>query len=918
MANELSDDNLMFGGLLREHRFAAGFTQEQLAERSGLSVRSIRNLERGLVGRPHRESIMLLATALGLSPMARAELAREGHQRPEQQLSAIPGAESVLPRQLPPAVPHFTGRSAALKTLTDLIADNGAPGQTVVISAIDGTAGVGKTALAVHWAQHVADQFPDGQLYVNLRGFDPGGSPMPSSDAIRQFLIALGVPAAEIPIGLEAQAAQYRSLLSRRRMLVFLDNARDAEQIRPLLPGSPGCLVLVTSRERLLSLIAAEGAHSLTLDLFTMQEARELLTRRLGADRVSREQLAVDELIRLCARLPLALNILAARAIGEPTRALGDLAGQLRGPDRRLDMLDAGDPVTDVRVVFSWSCRHLSAPAARMFRLLGAVHPGPDVSVQAAASLAGVPLRQARQALEELTGSRLLTEHPVGRFSLHDLLCEYAAEQAKILDSGAERAAALRRVLDHYLHTAFRAARLLAPTRDPITVAAPEPGSAPQDFADDAQALAWMEAEYPVLLGVIAAAVESGFDIHAWQLPWGLSDFLDRRGHWQAYAATQNTGLAAAQRLGDSGAQARARAELGYVHGMLGSYRDADKHLRHAEALYRQLGDRGNEVMMNLRLAHLLGWQDRNAEARDHAMRALEISRAEGRPGTCANALNTLGWYTAMLGGHQEALGYCKEALDLLRSLGDRLGQAATLDSLGYVYRHLGEHRRALDCYQQALRLFSDLGDRYKQSEAFTGLGDTHYAAGNVEAAHECWQQALTILADLDHPDAQTLRGRLAQIPALTAQAAAHLKLSCRCSCLPRFPAVAEDQFRLPRDEQPAGDPRLGRYRRGPRRRRRITHISRITRIGGTYGTTSEPHRTPLRALRHGRRPAGCRPYRHDDELGPRRLDRRVHRTSQPCHRLVAVSALYLDLDDGPPLLAERWQPGALLQQRHQ
>jgi transcriptional regulator with XRE-family HTH domain len=334
MVNELGDDNRMFGGLLRDQRFAAGFTQEQLAERSGLSVRSIRNLERGRVRRPHRESIRLLASALGLSPTARDELAREGHQRPERQSGATPGAESVLPRQLPPGVPHFTGRSAALKALTDLIADNGASGQALVVSAIDGTAGVGKTALAVHWAHRVADQFPDGQLYMNLRGFDSGGPPMQSADALRQFLIALGVPAAQIPIGLEAQAAQYRSLLAGRRMLVLLDNARSAEQVRPLLPGSPGCLVLVTSRERLLSLIAAEGAHSLTLDPFTMQEGRELLARRLGAERVSHERLAVDELIQLCARLPLALNIVAARAIGGPTRPLGDLAGRLRRPVR--------------------------------------------------------------------------------------------------------------------------------------------------------------------------------------------------------------------------------------------------------------------------------------------------------------------------------------------------------------------------------------------------------------------------------------------------------------------------------------------------------------------------------------------------------------------------------------------------------
>jgi tetratricopeptide (TPR) repeat protein len=595
---------------------------------------------------------------------------------------------------------------------------------------------------------------------------------VPPAEAIRGFLDALGVPPAQIPAGLDAQAARYRSLLAGRRVLVLLDNASDAGQVRPLLPGSPGCMVVVTSRTQLLSLAAAEGAYPFTLDLLTVAEARELLTRRLGTGRVSREQRAADELIELCARLPLALNIVAARAASEPVRPLADLARQLRDAHRRLDMLDAGDPVTDLRAVFSWSCQHLSAPAARMFRLLGGVHPGPDISVPAAASLAGVPPAQARQALDELTGARLLSEHPAGRFSFHDLLRAYAAEQ-HALDSDTERRVARHRMLDHYLHTACRAARLLAPTRDPITVASPQPGTAPVDLADDPAALAWLEAEYPVLLAAITLAAESGLDTYAWQLPWALSDFLARRGYWRAYVTTQDTALAAAQRLDDPGAQARARAELGYAHGMLGSYQDAHTHLQQALDLYRQLGDRTSEAIMNLSLAHLAGWQDRNGAARDHARQALEISQAEGHPAAQANALNTIGWYGAILGDHQEALGYCQQALDLLRDLGDRLGQAATLDSLGYIHHHLGHRARALDCYTEALRLFSDLGDRYKEAGTLSSLGDTHHAAGDVAAARECWQQALGILVDLGHPDADTVQGKLGEIASSPGRAGA-------------------------------------------------------------------------------------------------------------------------------------------------
>jgi tetratricopeptide (TPR) repeat protein len=630
-----------------------------------------------------------------------------------------------------------------------------------MISAIDGSAGIGKTALAVHWAHQVAERFPDGQLHVDLRGFDPGCSPLPPSEAIRGFLDALGVPPVQIPASPEALTARYRSLLAGRRMLVLLDNARDASQVRPLLPAAPGCLVIVTSRTRLLSLVAAEGAHPLTLDLLTVAEARELLARRMGARRFSRERDTADELIGLCARLPLALNIVAARAVGEPRLSLAALTGQLRDARHRLDMLDTGDRATDVRAAFSWSCQHVTPPAARMFRLLGGVHPGPNISAPAAASLAGVPLRQARQALAELGVARLVAEQPAGRFSLHDLLRAYAAEQAQALESETERRAALRRVLDHYLHTTCRAALLLAPARDPLTLAAPTPGAAPEDLADYAQALSWLEAERPVLLRAVTAATRAGLDAYAWQLPWGLSDFLPRRGHWQAYTVSQDTALAAGQRLADLEVQARARAQLGYAHGMLGNYRDASIHLQKALDLCRQLGDPSTEAIVNVMFAHLLGWQGRNSEARDHARQALEISQDEGSPAARANALNSLGWYSALIGEHRQALPHCARALDLLRDLGDSYGQAATLDSLGYIHHHLGHYLLALDYYQQSLSLFREFGDRYRQAGTLTGLGDTHHARGSVGAARKCWRQALAILTDLGHPDADAVRDKL-------------------------------------------------------------------------------------------------------------------------------------------------------------
>jgi tetratricopeptide (TPR) repeat protein/transcriptional regulator with XRE-family HTH domain len=762
VANEVRDAHAL-GSLLRERRLEAGLTQEQLAEHSGVGLRTIRDLERGRVRRPHRDTITLVASALGLSAAARDELAQAGCPRPATgpgQASAAP----PTPRQLPPAVPHFTGRARALKTLTDLLSETAPPGRAVVISAIDGTAGIGKTALAVHWAHQVAEHFPDGQLYVNLRGFDPGGQPMAPAEAIHGFLDALGVPAAQLPMGLQAQVTRYRSLLAGRRMLVLLDNARDAAQVRPLLPGSPGCLVLVTSRSQLLSLVAGEGAQPITLDLLTAAEAQELLVRRLGADRVGRESRAAEELVALCARLPLALNIVAARAASEPARPLSEMAGQLRETRRRrLDLLDAGDPVTDVRAVFSWSCQRLSGPAARMFRLLGAAHPGPDISAAAAASLAGLSLEQARQALGELTAARLLAQQPAGRFSFHDLLRAYAAEQAESADSDRERGAATRRVVGHYVHTAYRANRLISPTREPITLAAPPPGITLEELAADMHALAWLEAEHHVLLAAVAAAAGSGLDSYAWQLAWALSDFLTRRGHWQANVTTQEVALAATRHLGDLEAQARVHVELGWAHGTLGRYQDSGHHLEQALNLYQHLGHRRGQAIVNLSLAHLHVWQDRHGESRDYARRALEISQAEGDRTAQANALNTIGWNSANLGEYQQARASCQQALGLLRDLGDRLGEAATLDSLGYVYRHLGDYQHALDHYEQALWLFTDLGDRYKQAEALTGLGDTHHAAGCAAPARERWQQALDILTDLGHPDAGAVRDKLGQ-----------------------------------------------------------------------------------------------------------------------------------------------------------
>jgi serine/threonine protein kinase/tetratricopeptide (TPR) repeat protein len=665
---------------------------------------------------------------------------------------------SPVPAQLPADVAHFTGRAGQLEALTELGAE---AGRAVVITAIGGTAGIGKTALAVHWAHRVAGSFPDGQLYVNLRGFDPAAAPLEAGAAVRGFLDALGVAPERVPADPDAQAGLYRSLLAGRRMLVVLDNARDPAQVRPLLPGTPGCLVLVTSRSQLSGLTAVDGARALTLDLLTPHEAGDLLARRLGTGRVAAEPAAAGELAELCARLPLALNITAARAAARPGFPLAVFAAELREARDRLAALDAGDATADIRAVFSWSYRALSPAAARTFRLLG-LHPGPDATAPATASLTAASRQQARAALNELASAHLLAEHAPGRYAFHDLLREYAADQARTHDTDEERQEAICRTLDHYLHTAYAADRLLRPVRmGMIAPTSPRPGAAPEELADDQQAWRWLEAEHPVLLAAITQAAAHGFDLHACQLLWTLVTFFDRRGNWHDSLPAQAVSLVAAQRLGDLAEQAFAYRVLGVYSGWLGSYADADSHVQRALELYRQLGDHAGQGATHNVLAASLEQQGRRYEALNHAKQALEQYRAAGHQAGQARALNAVGWFCSLLGDHQQALDYCQQALDLHHDLGNQTGMAGALDSLGHANHHLGHHRQAIEYYRQALDLFRTIRHRYEQAATLSRLGDTYHAVGDYDAARDAWEQALAVFEDLQHPDAEPVRVKL-------------------------------------------------------------------------------------------------------------------------------------------------------------
>jgi DNA-binding SARP family transcriptional activator/tetratricopeptide (TPR) repeat protein len=674
-----------------------------------------------------------------------------------------PGAPGFLappvPRQLPTAVPGFAGRAAELAALIRILDEVSveSPG-TVVISAIGGTAGVGKTALALHWAHQIAARFPDGQLYVNLRGFDPTGVPMAAAEALRGFLDALSVPPDRIPAQPEARAGLYRSLLADRRMLIVLDNARDEQQVRPLLPASPASLVIVTSRNQLAGLAAADRARLLTLDVLSHGEAVHMLTARIGADRVAVEPGAAAEIAALCGRLPLALAVAAARSEARPDFPLTAVAAELRDRTGRLDALDTGDPAASVRAVFSWSYQQLSADAARMFRLLG-LHPGPDVSPAAAASLAAADEPEARRLVAELNRAHLVAEHIPGRYALHDLMRTYAADQARNTDSQPERAAAVGRVLDHYLHTARHGAVVLFPSHGSIPLAPPSPGIAPERFSGYDQALAWFEAEYDVLLAAVALAIEAGLDSHAWQIPWTMMPFQATRGR-DLESSTVIRRLAAAAAIRDDASIIASGARD--AAGTLGDYQQVPEYFANSLTLYQQLGNRRGEAVYLIGLAALAEYQGQYAEALHHAEQAAGLYRDIGDKAGEAELRNDVGRYHALVGNYQQAREFCRQALALNADYGSRHLEGNIWNSLGYTEYCAGDFGEAAACCEHALNIFRTVGDRWGEADTLINLGDIGRAAGELRRAREAWQQALDILDDLQHPDAAKLRAKLA------------------------------------------------------------------------------------------------------------------------------------------------------------
>ncbi|KPI13171.1 NB-ARC domain protein [Actinobacteria bacterium OK074] len=632
------------------------------------------------------------------------------------------------------------------------------PPVAVTVALVDGMAGAGKTTLAVHWAHQVAHRFPDGALYVNLRGYDPGGAGLAPSYAIQTFLVALGVAPHSVPDGLDAQAALYRSVLADRRVLILLDNARDAEQVRPLLPGTPGCLTVVTSRSRLGALVAGQGAHPITLELPTAAEAREMLVRRLGAARVAAEPEAADDIVGLCAGLPLALAIMAARAAHHPAFRLADIAGELREHHGSLDAF-AGDADLDARAVFSWSYRALPTATAELFRRLS-LHPGPDLSTASAAALAGVPVRRARALLAELTGANLVTERAPGRFALHDLLRAYATELTELEDGEAELGAALLRLHDHYLRGAHHAAAVLGPFQEMVPLPASVPGSVPVRFADRKQATTWLRTERHVLRAVVAHAADHGHHEHAWRTACALDLYFNRLGYSHDLVEINTIALRAARALDDRVGQAHALRGLGYSAMRLGRG-EGLRDLERALALFQEADDSFGEALTRRSLAFQANRSGHHDTAFGHYDRARALYRQLGLRNGEAGVLNEVGWTHILTGDPQQALHGCEQAIALYRETGDTYGLASAEDSVGYALHHLGQYAAAVVRFERAVALYREIGDGYMEADSLRHLGDSHRAADELDAARTAWTQALTLLTDAGHPDADEVREAL-------------------------------------------------------------------------------------------------------------------------------------------------------------
>jgi tetratricopeptide (TPR) repeat protein/transcriptional regulator with XRE-family HTH domain len=678
-----------------------------------------------------------------------------------------------LPRfaQLPASAATFVGRQDALDRLAAALAASTSAGSPRVV-AVDGSPGMGKTALALRLGHQAKDQFPDGQLFVNLRGHSRERGPAQPAVVLEEFLVALGVQAGHVPDRLDQRAALYRSLVDGRRVLVVLDNASDFAQVEPLLPASPRCGVILTSRARVMGLEIPQD-HRVTLRPMTEDEAYLLLRTVIGGDRVDSEAEAAQVLAARCGRMPLALRLAAERVALHPHRPIRSLVSELGDEQDRLDLLAAADE-QQLRTVISWSYRDLDLDLARLFRYLG-LHPGPHISTAAAAALIGSSLPATKRLLECLVSMHLIECAPDDRYQMHDLLRVYAAERCTTEDSEAERDLAGRRLVEWYLHAAYQANGVIAPQRPNPEIAEANFAHTLPGFADYESALAWCEQELPNFVAVARLALTLNEREAAWQLPVGLWNFLFLRKRWSAWIASHLTGLEAARQLGDPLAEAWTLNNLAVAYRELRRNTEARSNLDKALTMRRTIGDRVGEAWTLTAIGFLDTDEGRFDSAAVRFRQALELRAqiADSISGTEAIVGNLHGQSIAAAnlgvalyeqGMVSEALAQLEEALDIAREIDDRHGESYVLVKLADAHHKQGQMDRALGASAEALRLRAEVGDRWGEAEVLHHQGHILRGAEDLDGAVSAWEQAEAIFDDLGDPRAGDVRADLTDL----------------------------------------------------------------------------------------------------------------------------------------------------------
>jgi tetratricopeptide (TPR) repeat protein/DNA-binding XRE family transcriptional regulator len=815
----VADPGLSFADLLRQLRAGARLTQEELAEAAGVSPRSVSDLERGVNRTARKDTALLLADALSLTGQVRVLFVAAARGRvPAADVLAAGGSSAggngpvaVATRTLPRDIGSFTGRDAELGRLLAALSGAAGGGEPAGIYAIDGMAGAGKTTLAVHVAHRLAGSFPDGQFFIPLHAHTAGQPPVDPADALASLLLTAGAAVQHIPPDLEARAGRWRDQIAGRKVLLLLDDAAGHEQVRPLLPGTAGSLVLITSRRRLTAL---EDATVLSIDTLNPADAAVLLSRLADRPDLGPDANATAEIARLCGYLPLAIGMLGRQLKHHPARSGSEVAADLASARDRLAVMRAEN--LSVAAAFDLSYRDLTTDQRRLFRRLG-LAPGPDIDAYAAAALDETGVESARDRLDELYDHHLISEPAAGRYQLHDLLRQYSralAAEGEPADAGAAA-----RLVNYYAHVAAAASKHIAtwttagdrpPPGDP-------PGSAPKIAGAD-EAAAWLDAQRSNLHAAVGFAAEA-MPRYAVAIATAIGGFLRSRGHWDRAAGQYQTALSAAHRAGDRPGQAGTLDELGLLQQLRGDYPAASATLAQAAALYGDLGDqRGQAYALNhLGLVHQ-DTGDYQAAAACH-QQALALARAAGDPlaeavsltdlGQVqqltgdypaavvshtqalatfrrlnsrfdeADALCQLGFAARAVGDHPAAATYLQQGLDQFRDLGDRLGQAWALHGLGHLQQATGDYQAASASLGQVIRLYQDLGMRHGQAKALNSLGGLSLATSAAEEARYYYGQALAIAREIGAhgEEADALAGiGLSLLPDSPAEAAAHLR----------------------------------------------------------------------------------------------------------------------------------------------